>query len=149
MRVSRICLCGLLTLVCADRPLRSSGGVPPDRPASVERFLTRKEVPLTSAVTRRHLVATTRGGAMSGWIDACTFLDGNEMRYEILAQGGSGAVRKRALIAALDGEVKARRAGDTARAAPGAGELRVHVGRRTGGRAARHAEAEARRRDAD
>jgi hypothetical protein len=85
--------------------------------ASIDRFLARKEVPLTSAVTRRHLVATTRGGAMSGWIDACTFLDGNEMRYEILAQGGSGAVRKRALIAALDGEVKARRAGDPARAA--------------------------------
>ena len=39
------------------------------------------------------------------------------MRYEIVAQGGSSAVRKRALIAALDGEVKARRDGDAARAA--------------------------------
>ena len=87
MRLSRICLCGLLTLVCAEGPLRSAGEVPPDRLASIERFLAQKEVPLTSAVTRRHLVATTRGGAMSGWLDACTFLDGNEMRYEILAQG--------------------------------------------------------------
>lgn len=53
---------------------------------------------------------------MSGWVDACTFLDGTRMRYEILAQGGSGAVRTRALIAALDGEVKARLEGDPARA---------------------------------
>lgn len=54
---------------------------------------------------------------MTGWVEACTFLDGNRMRYEIVAQGGSGAVRKRALVAALDGEVNARRDGHTERAA--------------------------------
>ena len=46
---------------------------------------------------------------MTGWIDACTTLEGADMRYWIVAQGGSGSVRKRALIAALDGEVKARK----------------------------------------
>jgi hypothetical protein len=117
VRLSRICLCGLLTLVCEEAPLRSSGEVRPDRVSSIDRFLAQKDVPLASAVTRRHLVATTRGGAMSGWIDACTFLDGQELRYEIVAQGGSSAVGKRALIPALDGEVKARRDGDAARAA--------------------------------
>lgn len=71
---------------------------------------------MTSAVALRRLVASTHGGAMSGWIEACTFIDGSRMRYEIVAQGGSGAVRKRALIAALDGEVNARRKGHIERA---------------------------------
>ena len=79
------------------------------RAAAISRFLSRIEPTLTSAVALRHLVATTRGGAMSGWIDACTMLEGDQLRYWIVAEGGSGAVRKRALIAALDGEVRARR----------------------------------------
>ena len=52
---------------------------------------------------------------MRGWIDACASVHGSEMRYSVIREGGSGAVRKRALIAALDGEVKANR-GDTGRA---------------------------------
>jgi len=48
-------------------------------------------------------------------MDACTFQEGNELRYEVLAQGGSGAVRRHALIAALDGEVKARHDGEAGR----------------------------------
>jgi hypothetical protein len=115
VRLSSIGLCGLLTLVSVDGPPRSDDA-PAGASASIERFLAQRETPLTSAVARRHLVATTGGGTMSGWIDACTFLEGSRMRYAILAQGGSGAVRKRALIAALDGEVKARRDGDPGRA---------------------------------
>src|SRR4051812_1140677 len=53
---------------------------------------------------------------MTAWLDACTYIDGSEMRYRILGEGGSGAVRKRALVAALDGEKKARRDGDPAKA---------------------------------
>ena len=87
MRLSPICLCGLLALVSADGLSRSPGDRASDTPASIDRFLAQKEAPLASAVARRHLVATTRGGAMSGWIDACTFQDGNEMRYEVVAQG--------------------------------------------------------------
>jgi hypothetical protein len=83
---------------------------------AIERFLAEKTAPLTSAVTFRHLEATARGGSLRGWIDACTVVEGNEMRYSVVGQGGSGAVRKRALIAALEGEIKARRAGDTGRA---------------------------------
>lgn len=83
---------------------------------SIDRFLSHNEPPLTSAVALRRLVGTTRDGAMRGWVEACTFIDGNRMRYEIVAHGGSGAVRKRALIAALDGEVHARRDGHTRRA---------------------------------
>src|SRR5262245_56507977 len=46
---------------------------------------------------------------MTGWMDACTVLEGEELRYWIVAEGGSGAVRKRALVAALEGEAKARK----------------------------------------
>jgi len=83
---------------------------------AVNRFLARHDPPLASAVALRHLEATTRGGAMSGWIDACTALDAGTLRYWIVAEGGSGAVRKRALVAALDGEVKAQREGHASRA---------------------------------
>jgi hypothetical protein len=91
---------------------------PPSPPNddTIERFLAEKTTPLRSAVTYRHLEATTRGGSMRGWIDACAVVDGNDMRYSVIAEGGSGAVRKRALIAALDGEVKARRSGEAGRA---------------------------------
>ena len=53
---------------------------------------------------------------MSGWIDACTALENGALRYWIVAEGGSGAVRKRALVAALDGEVTAQREGRASRA---------------------------------
>ena len=89
---------------------------PSPRGDTIDRFLAQKATPLTSAVTFRHLEATTRSGTMRGWVDACTVTDGDEMRYSVVAQGGSGAIRKRALIAALDGEVKARRRGETGRA---------------------------------
>ena len=85
--------------------------------AAVERFLSASEPAPVSVVTRRHLTAATRGGSMTGWLDACTYTDGTEMRYSVLGQGGSGSIRKRALLAALDGEVKARRDGDPGRAA--------------------------------
>ena len=79
------------------------------RADAASRFLARTEPPVTQAIALRHLVATTRGGAMSGWVDACTALEDGELRYWVVSEGGSGAVRKRALIAALDGEVKARK----------------------------------------
>ena len=78
------------------------------RADAASRFLARTEPPVTQAIALRHLVATTRGGAMSGWVDACTALEDGELRYWVVGEGGSGAVRRRALIAALDGEVKAR-----------------------------------------
>ena len=89
---------------------------PPGPEDTIARFLAEKTAPLASAVTFRHLEATARGGSLKGWIDACTTLDGSRMDYRIVGQGGSGAVRKRALIAALDGEVKARQTGETGRA---------------------------------
>jgi hypothetical protein len=86
---------------------------PVPRTDAASRFLARTEPSVTQAIALRHLVATTRGGSMTGWVDACTALDAGELRYWIVGEGGSGAVRKRALIAALDGEVKARKENGT------------------------------------
>ena len=76
---------------------------------AASRFLSRDEPALTSAVALRHLTASTRGGSMTGWLDACTTIEAGELRYWIVAEGGSGTIRKRALVAALDGEIKARK----------------------------------------
>ena len=117
MRLRYLCTCAVLLVVAPAETRRSSGEEHRDAGRAIERFLAAVEPRLTSVVTRRHLRAATRGGAMSAWLDACTYTDGTEMRYRVLAQGGSGSVRKRALLAALDGEVKARRGGEGARAA--------------------------------
>jgi hypothetical protein len=120
-----------------DTRVRTAAATTAD--ASIDRFLNGREAPLVNAIVRRHMVATTRGGSMTAWLDACTYVDGAEMRYRVVGEGGSGSIRKRALYAALDGEVKARRQGDTGRAAldranyefvPDAGdaaELRVRI----------------------
>lgn len=99
-----------------SNPLARPDGPPPGD-AAVERFLTSTEPPLVSAVAHRHMVATTRGGGMTAWLDACTTLDGRDLRYRVVGEGGSGSLRKRALLAALEGEAKARREGDVSRAA--------------------------------
>jgi hypothetical protein len=82
---------------------------PQASPGAASRFLARSEPPLTNALALRHLTASTRSGSMTGWIDACTAIEEGELRYWIVAEGGSGAVRRRALVAALDGEIKARK----------------------------------------
>ena len=87
---------------------QSSASNRADPSGAASRFLARDEPPLTSAIALRHLTATTRGGSMTGWIDACTVLENGELRYWIVAEGGSGVVRRRALVAALEGEIKAR-----------------------------------------
>jgi hypothetical protein len=117
VRLKRLCVCIAVRRAspAATRSVPGEEAVGDD--AIVERFLAASETPLTSAVARRRLSATTRGGSMTAWLDACTYLDGSQMRYRIVGEGGSGAVRKRALVAALDGEMKARRDGDPARAA--------------------------------
>lgn len=99
----------LAAALLAAPAFQSPAGDSQDPPAAASRFLARTEPLLTSAVALRHLVATTRGGSMTGWMDACTALENGQLRYWIIGEGGSGQVRKRALLAALDGEVKARK----------------------------------------
>lgn len=117
MRLRRLCVCLALLLAVPVAMHSDSGAARKDDDEVVDRFLAASETTVTSAVALRRLSAATRGGSMSAWLNACTYLDGTAMRYRILGEGGSGAVRKRALIAALDGEVKARREGDPSRGA--------------------------------
>jgi len=136
LRLIPLSACVVLTLALLDGT-PAGPGAPSREDASIERFLNGRETPLVSAVVRRRLVGATRGGSMTGWLEACTYLEGSAMRYRVVGEGGSGSIRKRALYAALDGEVSARRRDDSARArldrenyeflsADGAGE-EVHV----------------------
>ena len=78
------------------------------RHASIlERFLARGEEPPVEYRALRHLEARNAHFGVHGWIDAWTEFDrAHGFRYEIVAEGGSGYVRRRVLRAALDGEQK-------------------------------------------
>ena len=104
----KLFISSLLSAFLAAPGLQDTADRPAPHTDAARRFLARSEPAVTQAIALRHLVATTRGGSMSGWVDACTELADGQLRYWIIGEGGSGAVRKRALIAALDGEVKAR-----------------------------------------
>ena len=105
----KLFISSLLAAFLAAPGVQEPARDPAPRTDVARRFLARSEPAVAQAIALRHLVATTRGGSMRGWVDACTELDDGQLRYWIVGEGGSGAVRKRALIAALDGEVKARK----------------------------------------
>lgn len=75
---------------------------------ALDRYLNRTGPRLESFEAFRHLEASTRGGAMRGWVDACTTLDRTGFRYRIIDQGGAAVIRHRVLIAALDEERRVR-----------------------------------------
>jgi len=85
-------------------------------PSMVDRFLSRTDTPIVSFTASRRLSASTRGGQMQAWLEAFTELDETGFHYRITGQGGSGVIRRRVLVAALDAEQKARQTGDAARA---------------------------------
>lgn len=89
---------------------RSDGG------EHARRFLDRQPEPLEQYRAHRRLEAANERFNLEGWLEAMTVLEQGELRYEILAQGGSKLIRGRVLEAALKGEAKAVRDGDTARA---------------------------------
>jgi hypothetical protein len=80
-------------------------------PASVvERFLARDEKSPTQYRALRRLDATSKHFGATGWMDAWTDLDaGGGFRYEVAAEGGSGFIRKRVLLAWLEAEQKMMR----------------------------------------
>jgi hypothetical protein len=86
-------------------------------PPIVERFLTRDDTPLRAFVGVRHLEASARNGWKTASLDACTELIGNQFTYRVIRETGSGTIRKRVLIAALEGEARMRREGETDRSA--------------------------------
>jgi len=83
----------------------------------LERFLMRKdEGPLTYRALRRMEARNLKFGA-SAWMDVWTEADDqNGFRYQVAAEGGSGYIRRKVFLAALEGEQKLWREGEPKRA---------------------------------
>jgi hypothetical protein len=72
--------------------------------SSVEQFLSRRDDPRSYSAFRR-MNAENPGSGRSGWMEAATdFSPEAGFRYEILAEGGSEAIRSKVLRAVLEGE---------------------------------------------
>jgi hypothetical protein len=81
---------------------------PSGQAAIVQKFLAAEGQTLTSYKAVRRLTASTRGGRMQASLEALTTLDPvNGFRYEILSEEGSGLIRRRVLVAALETEQQA------------------------------------------
>ena len=92
--------------------LRASGDRTIDSNA-VSRFLQSDRPALTSYRARRHLEASTRGGAMRASLDAWTSLTPDGLfTFEIIQESGSDLIRAHVLRAALLEEQRARRANE-------------------------------------
>ena len=73
----------------------------------MQRFLARGESPTVAYRALRHLEASNAKFGANGWMDVWTdFDDARGLRYEIVREGGNGYIRKKVLLAALDGEQK-------------------------------------------
>jgi hypothetical protein len=84
----------------------------------VDRFLTAPDQPLVSYRAFRRLSASTRGGRYQASLEAWTTLDPVKgFTYEITKEEGSGIVRRRVLIAALEAEAKFANSPDGAQSA--------------------------------
>ena len=82
---------------------------------TLERFLNSGQPPLVSYRARRVLTASTMGGRMSASLEAWTTLDPNgTFSFEVIRQEGSGLIRNRVLIAALETEQRTRNQGEMA-----------------------------------
>jgi hypothetical protein len=100
--------CALLAIgtlfVGADRGARESiaGG-----PTLLQRFLARADEPPVEYRALRHLEASNLHFRQSATMDVWTEYDNaNGFRYEVVSESGSGYIRKKVLLAALDGEQK-------------------------------------------
>ncbi len=81
---------------------RQHAGVP-----TLQRFLARADGPPVEYRALRHLEARNDHFGASAWMEAWTDFDqAHGFRYEVIAEGGSQYIRKKVLLAALDGEQK-------------------------------------------
>jgi hypothetical protein len=82
---------------------------------TLDRFLNSGHPPLTSYRARRVLTASSMGGRMNASLEAWTALEPNgTFAFEIVRQEGSGLIRKRVLVAALETEQRTRNGGEMA-----------------------------------
>lgn len=93
-------------------------GAPSVTSETVARFLESGRPPLTSYRARRHLEASTRGGALNAQVEAWTNLnpDGT-FTFEIIQESGSDLIRGHVLQAALLEEQRSRTAAQLAESA--------------------------------
>lgn len=97
-------------------PVRDTFAEPRPTP-TIERFLGRDDKgPARYRALRRMDASNAHFGA-SAWMDAWTENDEDgQFRFEVAAEGGSGYIRKKVFLAALEGERKMQRDGDPKRA---------------------------------
>ena len=97
------------------------------------RFLNSGKPALTSYKARRVLTASSMGGRMSATLEAWTFLnpDGT-FSFEVIRQEGSGLIRNRVLLAALETEERSRNQHDLAQAELTPANYEFQVGQDTG-----------------
>jgi hypothetical protein len=102
--VAVACVLAVAHLVAAGSAPRGVATAP-----LIERFLTSGEPQLTSFQARRVLAASTMGGRMRASLEARTYLtpDGT-FRFEVVSEEGSGVIRRRVLIRALETERRNR-----------------------------------------
>jgi hypothetical protein len=88
------------------------------RDQTLARFFAPTTPPLVSYRARRHLSAETRGGRTSASLDAMTALDPVAgFSFQVVSEDGSGIIRHRVLLAALEAEQKAVRGDESRQAA--------------------------------
>jgi len=109
-------LCAALPIGVSARSSRFAGaGV--DVVTVLERFLMRSdEGPMTYRALRRMEAHNQHFGA-NAWMDVWTEADeAGGFRYQVAGEGGSGYIRRRVFLAALEGEQKMFREGEPKRA---------------------------------
>ena len=108
---------GLIVLVMTGA-LVSVDGAPVQTYGEVlERFLARTEPGPTQYRALRRLEARNQHFGASAWMDVWTEADrAGGFRYQVAAEGGSGYVRRRVFLAALDSEQMMWQSGEPQRA---------------------------------
>jgi hypothetical protein len=82
----------------------------------LERFLTRTDEGRVAYRALRHLEARNQHFGASAWMEVWTEADeAAGFRYQVAAEGGSAYIRRRVFLAALDGEQKIWREGESKR----------------------------------
>jgi hypothetical protein len=108
--VTLAALCVLGVALGADGD--QSSGTP------LQRYLARGEEPTVEYRALRFLEASNSNFGVSGWMEAWTeYTHAGGFKYQIVAEGGNGYIRRRVLHAALDGEQRMWAAREPQRAA--------------------------------
>lgn len=109
-----LCLSAAAPAASARRQIQSA----PERDRTLARFLAPTTPALVSYRAVRHLRASTRGGKMWASMTAETSLNPSAgFSFTVTAEDGSGLIRRRVLLAALEAEQRAISEGDNRRAA--------------------------------